>query len=202
MTIKAPFLPYNDLLGKAEQFLAEYHPSGTLPIPIERIVEFKFGIDIIAIPGLRDLIEVDAFPSNRLKEFYVDEFVYKKRPNRYHFSLAHEIAHVVLHQDVFAKLKFNSIQEWLDAQDLIPDDQYSWIEWQAYTFAGLVLVPPTQLRSEFDSMMDDANLAGLSRADICGEEDARKTFETHLARPFAVSQSVIAKRAKKDMLWD
>lgn len=37
MAIVAPFLPYEHLRIVAEDFLSENHPSGELPIPIERI---------------------------------------------------------------------------------------------------------------------------------------------------------------------
>lgn len=203
MPIKAPYLPYETLAKKADDFLSKYHPIGTIPVPIESIVEFQFGIDIIELPGLRDLLSVDAFPSRDLTEFYIDQFVYRKRLNRYRFNLAHEIAHVVLHADVFQKVQFTTAQEWLDVvQNAIPTEEHSWIEWQAYTFGGLILVPPNHLRIQFDSMIDTAEGAGLVKQDIYADEAARKAFESHLGARFEVSGIVIEKRLKKDGLWE
>lgn len=43
-------LSYAELRGASERFLTEHHPFGTTPVPIEEIVEFRFGIDIVPIP--------------------------------------------------------------------------------------------------------------------------------------------------------
>jgi hypothetical protein len=45
----------------SEQFLREFHPEGSIPVPIEEIAEIKCGLDIIPLPGLRDLLEIDGF---------------------------------------------------------------------------------------------------------------------------------------------
>ena len=37
---KAPYYSYDDLRRKADEFLAKYHSAGTIPVPIEEIVEF------------------------------------------------------------------------------------------------------------------------------------------------------------------
>jgi hypothetical protein len=202
VTIKAPRLPYDHLRTVAEEFLARYHPKRTLPIPIERIVEFDFKIDIVPIPGLTDLLDVDAFPASNLREFFIDDFVYRRRPNRYRFSLAHEIAHVLIHADIFKQLKVSTIKEWkVVVGGAIPEDQYSWIEWQAYSLAGLILVPGDLLRDHFDHMLDDMNLAGIALDDVRYDEAEKEVFTKHLARPFEVSSAVIKKRLDKDHLW-
>lgn len=45
--IKAPYHSYEDLRRKADEFLAKYHATGTIPVPIEEIVEFQFRMDIV-----------------------------------------------------------------------------------------------------------------------------------------------------------
>ena len=44
--------------------MREFHAEGTIPTPIEEIAEFKCGLDIIPVPGLRDLLEIDGFISS------------------------------------------------------------------------------------------------------------------------------------------
>jgi hypothetical protein len=65
-----PFSPealsYEDLRREAEEFLSEYHPSLSIPTPIEEIVEFDLGIDVIPVLGLRDEIKVEAFLASDL----------------------------------------------------------------------------------------------------------------------------------------
>jgi hypothetical protein len=58
------------------------------PPPIEEIAEIKCGLDIIPLPGLRDLLEVDGFISSDLSCITVDQFVLERRLNRYRFTLA------------------------------------------------------------------------------------------------------------------
>ena len=159
--IKAPYLPYDKLRGIADDFLNEHHASGELPVPIEEIVEFRLSIDIVPVPGLQKLIDVDAFISSDLSEIRVDRFVYENRPARYRFSLAHEVAHWLIHRDVFALLKFSTVQGWMDALASIPEDQYGWIENQAYNLAGLILVPSQPLRDLFENASASANAAGV-----------------------------------------
>ena len=65
--IRAPFLSYEDIRGKADEFLALHHPDGTIPVPIERIVEFKLGMDIVPVPGLRGVIEAEGFTTSDLR---------------------------------------------------------------------------------------------------------------------------------------
>lgn len=85
----APYHSYDDLRRQADAFLANHHPAGTIPVPIEEIIEFQLSIDIVPMPGLHTLIETDGFITSDLKEIYVDELVYTKWPNRYRFTLAH-----------------------------------------------------------------------------------------------------------------
>jgi IrrE N-terminal-like domain len=203
VTIKAPRLTFDHLRSVSEEFLAKYHAKRTLPIPIESIVEFDFKIDIVPMPGLRNLLDVDAFPSSNLREFFIDEFVYRRRLNRYRFSLAHELAHVLIHKDIFAQLKFSTIDGWKSVvSTAIPEEQYSWIEWQAYSLAGLILVPGDALREHFDGMVDEMNLAGISLDDVRFDDDEKEVFVQHLAKPFEVSSDVIKKRLAKDKLWE
>jgi len=148
--LKAPFLNYAMLKTKAKAFLDQYHSSGELPIPIEEIIEFQLGINIIPIPGLQRVLSVDAFLSQDLKSISVDEAVFDGRPHRYRFSLAHELAHLVLHHEIYRELGSNSISEWKENIQRLPDREYSYLETQANSFAGLVLVPPENLAEELE----------------------------------------------------
>lgn len=72
-----PIHSYEDLRKKANDFLHAYNPSGTIPVPIEEIVEFEFGINIVPILGLQREFEIEGFTSSDLKNIYVDEYVNK-----------------------------------------------------------------------------------------------------------------------------
>lgn len=54
--IKVPFIKYDPEIKKiASNFLLKYNRTLKIPVPIEEIAEFDFGINIIPIPGLMDL---------------------------------------------------------------------------------------------------------------------------------------------------
>lgn len=199
MTFKAPFFRYDDLRRYAETLLSEQHPGREIPVPIERIVEFCFEIDIVPMPGLGNF-ETVAFISRDLTTIHVDEFVYLHRPNRYRFSLAHELGHRVLHAEVFRQFEFKDIQSWRRFMaDAIPLEEYRWLEWHANAFAGLILVPADQLRSVFFDYVEKAQHHGID-FDEPGT-GVRELAEEHMAGDFEVSSQVIHKRIELDGLW-
>jgi hypothetical protein len=200
VSISVDFLSHDDLRRRAREFLANHHPAATIPIPIEEIVEFVFRIDIIPTPGLHRVHDIDAFITSDLTSIYVDEFVYASRPGRYRFSLAHELAHAVLHRGIFQGLSFSSIAEWLTVVQQIPEKDYSWIEWQAYAFAGLVLVPEEALRAEFEKVEQTLAQHGLTLHNAYSDA-AKRSIAGDVSRVFEVSADVIEKRATKDHLW-
>ena len=194
-----PFLSYRDLRRRAGDFLRTRHPPATIPVPIEEIVEFQYRIDIIPVPGLQDAFEVDGFISSDLKTITVDAFVYEHRPGRYRFTLAHELAHAVLHRRLYQAHRFRRVEDWRRFQQEMDEEDRRWLEWQAYAFAGLVLVPAEQLQIEYQKAVRMAGRVRLSLQKA--GEVARSYVADWLARRFDVSPQVIEKRLDKDELW-
>jgi hypothetical protein len=83
-----PYLPDEDIVPYALDFLLKYNPENKVPVPIEEIIEFDFSIDIVPLPGLQRLCDVEGFISPDFTTIYVDDFVYENRPYRYRFTLA------------------------------------------------------------------------------------------------------------------
>lgn len=137
----------------ANAFLKKYHPKLDLPVPIEEIVEIKMGIAVSAVPGIKDLLGVDAFIRFDFKEIVVDEDSFNRYIERTRFSLAHEIAHYALHKDWYEKFGPKSIKDFPNFWDNVDKNAYKFAEIQANTFAGLVLVPDRQLEEEFSSLL-------------------------------------------------
>jgi Zn-dependent peptidase ImmA (M78 family) len=147
---------------------------------------------------LRDLLEVDGFISSDLTCITVDQFVLERRLNRYRFTLAHELAHWYLHRELYAELKFGSLNEWKLFQTEVDKTDYDWLEYQAYAFAGLVLVPTGHLKAQFQSAADAAERIGFGRDD---EPEAFFEYVTETLREtFQVSDAVIAKRLRSENL--
>lgn len=193
-------LSYDDIRKRAAVFLQEHNRDASIPVPIERIVEFGFGINIIPLPGLLQVHDVDAFLSNDFKSLMVDMGIVESRsPNRYRFSLAHELAHAVLHGDVYAQIRFSNIPEWKVQLMAISEADREWLEWQAYSFAGLILVPGQPLREKLQEAVRLAVEQGFPVVDV--PDPAKDYISTWLGRQFEVSAQVIEKRLDKEGLW-
>lgn len=200
MSISIPYLSDDALRRAAAEFLAKYHPPGTIPVPIERIVEFQLGIDIIPIPGIHRAYDIDSMLSKDMRQICIDSAVFEDFPGRYRFSLAHEAGHIELHAEIFAQLQFSDIADWKSAIcDDVGERDYGKLEFQAYTFAGLVLVPPASLEERLRAAVSLAASKGLT---VQADSDiAKNAIEGYLSKEFVVSRDVIRRRLGYDGLW-
>ena len=200
MTFRAPYFGYDDLRRRAEAFLAEYHPTRSIPVPIEFIVECTLGIEIVPVPGLQNAIETVSFLSADLTEIFVDEFVLRERPNRYRYSLAHELGHVTLHGDIYRQYQFTTIAQWKDfLANEINEREYGYLETHAYSLAGLILVPTKELKEAFFDLVLPSQDEGIDFDDP--GTGAREYVEAHIAGQFDVSRDVVHRRVEYDKLW-
>ena len=184
-------LSYDDLRRQADQFLAQHHPTGTLPIPIEEIIELRLGIQIVVEACLRPVCRIDGLPARDGTAIYIDGGVWlHPSQNRCRFSLAEELAHIRLHAAVFAALEYNTLAEYKTAVTSIDEQKRGWIEWQAKSWAGLVLVPSAKLEESVER---------LSAANTSVEGDLKDYMvNNQLADEFAVSTDVIERRRTKE----
>lgn len=195
---RAPFFQKDDLVRQAESLLQEYHPSRDLPVPIENIVEFRFNLDIVPVPGLHNY-DIVAYITHDRKEIRVDQYVLESRTNRYRFSLAHELGHLILHPELFESLKFRDAAEWKNVViTSIPEKEYRYLEHHANFFAGLVLVPQNELSQVFEKCRAEAAQHGL---DLDDQSDGGwEAIEEYIGREFVVSSAVIHRRLDYDGL--
>ncbi len=198
MGFEPPILSYDQVRVYAEEFLAEYHPDGGVPTPIEEIVEFDFGLDIIPIPGLRAEVGVDAFLASNLESISVDEDVMRHFEARYRFSLAHELGHHWIHDDLYQSANIRTVSDWKTIQAEI-GDQYFFFEYQANSFAGLILAPPPGLKARFTRRMEEAKAKGLRPAGLL-RHPLRQRFIEGLAGEFQVSDQTMTIRLERDDL--
>jgi Zn-dependent peptidase ImmA (M78 family) len=143
------FLSSQEIEDAADSFLKRYHPERSLPVPIEEILDLKLGINIIPIPGLFNLYNIDAILSSDLTELYIDHDHLEYRYNRGRYSLAHEAGHLILHGDYLAGLKRNSLETWKGII-LRKGAWHAAMETQANIFASFLLMPGDHLEREFE----------------------------------------------------
>ena len=198
MAYDPPVLSYDDIRDRADEFLDEFHKDRSIPTPIDEIVEFDFGMEVIPIPGLRDELGVDAFLSSDLSSITVDENVMMHIKVRFRFSLAHELGHQWIHDDLYQSVDIKSVGDWRKVLEEI-GDQYFFFEFQANSFAGLVLVPPAALKARFTRRLEEAISKGLKHGDIL-RHPLRQRLVEGLAREFEVSEQTMTIRLEKDGL--
>ena len=202
--VEIPYLRDEEFRQRADAFLRQTHPTKTIPVPIERMVE-RLGIDIVPIPGLQrsyDLVGAISIDRTRI---FVDQWVAESRENRYRFTLAHEIGHLILHPQVFDHMRssVSDIEAWYEFPQALSEVTYRSLEFQANTFAGLVLVPLAHLAEQYEAnvegvklLLDESERRGFPKTQAL--ELAWDTLAERIALAFLVSKDVILKRLGSD----
>lgn len=94
------WIPNEEIRQHAEAFLSQ-HWDDTLPVDVEYIAEFRLGISILPLPGLRSSIEGDGFITRDFQEIHLD---FAQHAVRLRFTVAHELGHLVLHKNFIETL--------------------------------------------------------------------------------------------------
>lgn len=198
MPVYVPNLSDAQIADAAASCLARAHPDGSIPVPIEDIIDVGYRIDLVPLPYLEERFGTIAFITRDLKEIRVDDYTYRHQPYRLRFSLAHELAHLILHPTVYQALVFASPAEWKAAMASIPTADYRRMEDQADQFAGMLIVPRAQFRQSFQQIA-----AALSRSNTSFRELPKNSQDyavRGLAKQFGVSSGTIWFRLRDEGL--
>ena len=199
---KAPFIPKERIWQETEKLRASFPAGRIVPVQILELAEFDLGLELVPAEGLREQLEIDALLMGNLKAILVDRraFMNPRLESRLRFSVAHEIGHLILHRDIYTGLQHATAAEWFDYISAIPDVEYGWVEWQAYEFAGRLLVPPEPMHDAFQTAIQTAQAAGYTDW-LAADEAALDYIATRIAPKFGVSTEVIAKRPRMEKFW-
>lgn len=121
--------------------------------------------------------------------------------NRLRFSYAHEVGHLILHNDLYIQFPINNLDEWKNFILNVPDREYCFIEYQANEFAGRLLVPRDVLVSELGKCLKQIEEVGLSGYLATDPEAVLARISPSLCKPFGVSYQVIERRIEQEDLW-
>ena len=185
MDITAPSLNHNDIKLIAKEFLDYYHSGGTIPIPIEEIVELDMKIHLISVPNLKKDFGIVAFINSTFDTITIDDYVFEHFEERARFSIAHEIGHIQLHEKIYREMDIQTIEEYLLFQDSMKNQTYSLLERQANDFAGAVLIPGQTLSD---------------RVDICNRAEQRVEAFRQLPERFKVSPEALKIQIEKERI--
>lgn len=163
ITPRPPYLPFQQIATRVEELRQYYSSLSTIPVNIEDFVEFDLGIEIIPQQGVRKTIGADAYITRDFQSIVVDYdyFNSSKMLSRTRFSIAHELGHLFLHKEFYiSQYPIDSAQEWFEVTRNLHDTVAHCLEWQADTFASLLLMPKDEIIS---SLSNGDSLNTMSR---------------------------------------
>lgn len=149
-----PRLSHTDISKITSTFLSKYNPKNVVPVPIDNIIEINLQIQIISIPNLKSIFEIDGFINSDFNQITIDDEVFVNCEERARFTLAHELGHKILHEKYYKHSKFNSIEKYINFQHNIASSTHAILERQANDFAGCLLVPVDRLKKELHSIIE------------------------------------------------
>jgi len=195
MLLTVPFLRYEEIGEKAYEFLIAHHPTLEPPIPIEQIIEFDLGLDIIPFPNLYKDHGINGFLSSDLKQIYVDQTQFEVYTEKYRFTLAHEVGHLILHRDCYDEITWNSIDEYKETIMKIDTYDLGWFETHSDWFAEQVLLPRQQLVNKTTETVRKYKDEIIK---ITSEPDEIIPYiSREISLPFSVSPPVVECRLKR-----
>jgi Zn-dependent peptidase ImmA (M78 family) len=98
-----------------------------------------------------------------------------------------------LHKELYEQHAFGTIEEWKKFIEHFPEREYSLFEWQAYEFAGLILVPSHHLDKRLKFRMKQIGFLGIKSEAVILD----RAIEL-LAEDFVVSREVIQRRIDRE----
>jgi len=187
----------------ADSVRSNYWPEGTLPVDIEKIVEFRLKLLPEPKRGLFSATDMDAYLKIDLTGIVVDYDLYmnEKNANRMRFSFAHELGHFFLHKEVFTEFDLTDPEAWKNFILNVSESEYGNFEWQANEFAGRLLVPHADLVLAIEQVaqiIKDNKLIEYLNND---PDAVLSRVSPMICKPFGVSTDVIKRRVEREGLW-
>ncbi|MBD3311408.1 MAG: ImmA/IrrE family metallo-endopeptidase [Candidatus Magasanikbacteria bacterium] len=159
---------FSDIAKKAEEIAEKYNPKALTPFPFERIEQDRPDLSIVETKlddGISGAIRYEK-DENKFRIF-VDSNIPE---NRKYFTIAHELGHYFLHQDIVRRDEViidaegsasgNGILYRLD------EHGYSRIETEANKFASVLLMPQELVIDAREIVKDIEELAKIFKVSV------------------------------------
>lgn len=195
---KAAFLSKQHIEGVAESIRKQYQSVQKTPVDVLGFAEFDLKLEFDYAPIQQ--IGLDAILRPDLRGIIFDGAAFREPSslNRVRFSAAHELGHLFLHKEIYGKIGFKTVEEWIAFIHAIPSDQYQWIEYQAHQFAGYFLIPTQELIAALNEAVSDAEREGFFPQ---GADEVLEFCCRAINRDFGVSRQAMQTRINKSGLW-
>jgi len=173
-----------------------------VPLDVEVIVEADLKLRLEPEKDVAKTSGADALLLSNREAIIVDydRFMKNSFQNRLRFTIAHEIGHFVLHEDVYRSVNFSSVEEWAEFFDTIPSDKYSWLEWQADEFAGRLLIEGDLLKEKFEEAKKKLTGTPYEHLNPLPEPVVEYMSE-EIGRFFGVSYQPVIIRLQREGIW-
>ena len=168
-----PYVSYERSELLAETFLNEHHPSLSIPVPIEEIVELKLRLSVSAVDGMYSKYALYAVLENGLGAVWVDKRLWERASFKFRGTLAHEVGHLVLHRDFILAFSYDSPGEFAERLSGLSKEEIDRFEIQAWNFAGQILVPKRTLLELAAPHLESLRRSGI---DIASNLEACRRF--------------------------
>jgi hypothetical protein len=145
--MQIPYKSKKEVLASATDFYHNYPRFNGNVYHIAEVIELDLGIDISPEPNLCENYEVDAFTTGDFTRIVIDETLLWRFYGRYRFTLAHEVGHIVLHQDTLKNVGINTVNDWIQFHKTLGDNGYKEMERQSNLFASYLLIPEPKLNA-------------------------------------------------------
>ena len=192
--------------NKIKELRAQYDllQADRTPIDVFTFLEVDLGLDPIPFDDLVAKYRVEAAIKADFSGIYLDAEQYalmEKGPewklNRLRFTVAHELAHYFLHQDLPQASHFASLPDFAKWTANYGGRKYT-AEQEANEFAGRLLVPEERLGQLFDEFAREADRL---MPNFMNSGQLRDKFAERVAPRFGVNAQVIAIRLDRDGIW-
>ncbi len=147
MTLPAvPDYKLMDIEKIAQDFLSRYWSPSEQWVDIETIIERDLDVllDYSACDSFDTIGTIGRRPSDNRLVVIVSEEIADRNPNRYRFTLAQEVGHLLLHKGILESITIP--EEALDFHNSLTSEQYKRLEFDANRCAGAILMPQRQFR--------------------------------------------------------
>lgn len=169
-----------------------YIAKGILPIDVETLSNIA-GYNVNVFHNISQFgIKGTAFKNNEQNKFeiIIDSWHYENDEFSYPFTIAEELAHIILHSDIFENV--NNIEDRMSYESDTDEETYQVLEMEAKRLANLFLLPPV-LFNPFVIDYVDKNIDLLKKENILNENDLVKTISKRLSPILSLSHFIIEK---------
>lgn len=128
----------------ASQFLEAFHNASELEVDVELILEKDLNYHLIPFSSLAHMHGIEAAVLFTSRVIYIDQYLLDHKEHKCRFTIAEEIAHILLHKDVYKNCR--RIEDVFKVNECITAEQHRKMERNAKYLAAAILMPEKSFR--------------------------------------------------------